>query len=226
MRRFAMALLVVAMFGALLVLLVPALSGLYLFCIYSMPANSMVPVPHEPGLLFFAKYYDPLWVAIAGTLGSGVAAFADYEIVERAFRLPRIALTKESHFYQRCTRWFMRAPFLTTVLFSFTPLPILVVRVLAPAAGYSVWRYVTAMMLGRLPRFYLVAALGAAFPIPTWILVLLFVVLVAASWWLSARRPKPAPLPDEPAPRPDEPEPAADALDSDDESLAEPHAAG
>ena len=54
------------------------------------------------------------------------------------------------------------------------------VRVLAPASGYPFHRYLIALMLGRLPRFYAVAWLGHTFPVPTWALVLLFVVLIGS----------------------------------------------
>ncbi len=179
LKRFTVALMLVAIAGAALLLLRPAMSGLYLFTLYAMPSNSMMPFPHEPGLLFFAKYYDPILVAIAGTIGSGVVAFADYELVERMFRLPRVSRARESKLYKWSIKWFMRAPFWTSVAFSFTPLPIYIVRVLAPAAGYSVYRYVLAIMIGRLPRFYLVALLGHKMQLPTWLLVVIFFALIA-----------------------------------------------
>lgn len=179
-RSFGIALAAGGALGALVLLFVPWAAGLFLFGIYSIPSNSMVPVPHEPGLLYFAKYYHPFGIALAGTLGTAVAAFADYELVERALRHPRMRDTRDTRIYRFALRWLMARPFITVVLFAATPLPIYVVRILAPASGYPVGRYIAALMVGRFPRFYVVAWLGYIFPIPTWILILMFVALVAS----------------------------------------------
>lgn len=179
-RGFVVALALCAIAGMVLLYLAPGLSGLYLFGVYAIPTNSILPLPHEPGLLYFARFYDPLWIAIAGTLGTGVAAFADYEVVGLAMRHPKIKGARETRVYKWALRWLMRFPFFTVWLFSFTPLPIYVVRVLAPASGYPFWRYLCALMLGRLPRFYAVAWLGHTFPLPGWFLLLLFVALIGS----------------------------------------------
>jgi membrane protein YqaA with SNARE-associated domain len=176
---FFVALALCALGGTAIMAFWPELSGLFLFGVYSIPTNSIIPAPHEPGLLYFAKHYDPLLIAVAGTLGTAVAAFADYEVVERAMRHPRIRGAREARLFKWSVRWLMRFPFLTVVLFAATPLPIYVVRVLAPASGYPVARYVTALMVGRLPRFYAVAWFGHTFPLPTWFLATLFAVMVS-----------------------------------------------
>jgi membrane protein YqaA with SNARE-associated domain len=176
---FFYALLITAVFGGLVHWLFTDLSGLFLFWVYSIPSNSIVPVPHEPGLLYFAKYYDPLWIAVAGCLGTGVAAFADYGVVEVAMRHPKINGAREARLFKWSVKWLMRYPFATCFVFSATPLPIYVVRILAPASHYPVGRYVAAIMLGRFPRFYLVAWLGHLFKLPTWSLVAMFVLLIA-----------------------------------------------
>lgn len=191
LRRFTAALLVCGVGGGLMALIWPSTSGLFLFGLYSMPSNSMLPIPHEPGLLYVARYYAPLWIAVAGCAGSAVAAFADYEIVERALRLPKLAGARESGIYKWSVKWLMRYPFATIALFAATPLPIYVVRVLAPASGYSVWRYVAAIVVGRFPRFLVLAWIGHLFEIPIWVLVLLFAIFIAFLWhssWSSKRR--------------------------------------
>lgn len=179
-QSFCWALLLCAAAGALLLALKPDAAGIFLFGLYSIPTNSMLPLPHEPGLLYFAKYYHPFWIALAGTLGTAVVAFADYDVVERALTHPRIRSAQGTRVYRWAVRWLMARPFITIVLFSATPLPIYVVRVLAPASGYPLRRYIAALMVGRFPRFYLFAWLGYLYPIPTWVLVVMFVVLIAS----------------------------------------------
>lgn len=179
-RLFFYALVATAAAGVLILWLDPDAAGLYLFGVYSIPGNSIIPVPHEPGLLYFAAYYHPIWIALAGCAGTAVAAFADYGVVEAAMRHPKINGAREARLFKSAVKWLMRWPFATCFVFALTPLPIYVVRVLAPASGYPVWRYVTAITLGRLPRFFAVAWVGYLFPLPGWLLVAMFVLLIAA----------------------------------------------
>jgi membrane protein YqaA with SNARE-associated domain len=179
-RRFVWALLGFAVAGAVLLLLAPDFSGLYLFALYSMPANSFLPVPHEPGLLYLARYYDPWMLALAGCVGTAAAACIDYPVVKAAFRHPRIRRARSTRLYHAAVRSLMRYPFLTIVVFAATPLPVYVVRVLAPASGYPLWRYTAATMVGRFPRYFAVAWIGSQIHIPTWALLALFVILIGA----------------------------------------------
>ena len=177
-RWFTWLLAASAVLGLVIVLFFPGAAGIFLFGLYSIPTNSMIPAPHEPGLLFFAKFYHPVWIALAGTLGTAIAAFADYDLVGRAMRHPRIGRARDTRVYKAAVRWLMAWPFATIVVFAFTPLPIYVVRVLAPATGYPLHRYVIALMVGRFPRFLAVAYVGYVLPIPAWVLGLLFVLFL------------------------------------------------
>jgi membrane protein YqaA with SNARE-associated domain len=178
-RAFAIALVLCAVAGGVIVLFAPDLAGLYLLGIYSIPTNSIVPLPHEPGILYAARFYHPLGVALAGALGSAVACFADYALVEAALRHPRIARARRARLFRWAVKWMTRYPFLIVLLFAATPLPVVVVRLIAPASGYPVGRYVVAQLLGRFPRFLALAYLGHAFHIPGWILIAMFVALLA-----------------------------------------------
>jgi membrane protein YqaA with SNARE-associated domain len=179
-RRFCLALLGFAAAGGLILTLWPWLSGLFLFSIYSMPANSLLPIPHEPGLLYFARYYDPAWIALAGCVGTAVAAAIDYPVVKLAFEHPKIRRARNTKLYHLSVRWLMKYPFLTIFMFALTPLPVYVVRVLAPASGYPLWRYTLATMLGRFPRYYAIAWVGHLFHIPGLLLLALFAAMVGA----------------------------------------------
>jgi membrane protein YqaA with SNARE-associated domain len=185
-RSFYLCLCAIALAGAVMVLVVPRLAGLFLLGLYCIPTNSIFPLPHEPGVLYFAQFYDPLWIAIAATVASVVMSFADYAMVEAWMRHPRLGAVQHSRLFKWAVRWMKRWPFAIIVLFSLTPLPISVVRILAPASGYPVSRYIAAQIVGRLPRFYALAWLGAAIQFPTWALVAIFVATVGL-FWLSTR---------------------------------------
>src|SRR5437870_5185705 len=93
--------------------------------------------------------------------------------------------TSVSRFRSRhAARWsvaaFLRAPFWTTVLVIFSPIPDSAVRVLAPLGKYPLPRYLGAVALGRYPRLLLVASSGALLRIPLPLLVLASVGIVLA----------------------------------------------
>lgn len=181
-RAFFLALTLCAAAGTLVVWLAPELAGLFLLGIYSIPSNSIIPVPHEPGILYFAKFYHPALVALVATVGTVIVCFADYAIVEAAMRHPKISGAREARLFRWSVKWMTRYPFLIIVLFTLTPLPIYVVRVLAPASGYPIGRYILAQIVGRFPRFLALAYVGYLFPIPGWALAAMFVALLVAMW--------------------------------------------
>jgi membrane protein YqaA with SNARE-associated domain len=179
-RAFLLALAAYAVLGMIVLAFVPDFAGVFLLGAYCIPANSVVPVPHEPAMLYFAKFYDPFWCALAGTIGSLIACYADYAMVGAAMRHRALTKTRNSRLFQWSTKWMKRYPFVITVLFSFTPLPIAIVRILAPAVEYPVRRYMLAQIVGRFPRFYILAWIGHAIMIPTWVILGLGIVLLLA----------------------------------------------
>jgi membrane protein YqaA with SNARE-associated domain len=185
-RAFLLALAAYAVIGVVVLALVPDLAGVFLLGAYCIPANSIVPVPHEPAMLYFAKYYAPFWCALAGTLGSLIASFADYALVGAAMKHRALRSTRESRLFQWSTRWMKRFPFAITVLFSFVPLPISIVRILAPAVEFPLRRYLLAQIVGRFPRFYILAWIGHTLMIPTWAIIGLGIVLLM-SFLIGAR---------------------------------------
>ncbi|HSD85856.1 MAG TPA: VTT domain-containing protein [Kofleriaceae bacterium] len=186
-RAFLLALAAYAALGALTLVFAPDMAGVFLLGAYCIPSNSIIPIPHEPGVLFFAKYYDPIWIATAATIGSLIASFADYAMVGAAIRHPFFRGTRESKLFRWTLRAMKRWPFAIIVLFSFTPLPISVVRILAPAADYPIGRYALAQIVGRFPRFLILAWIGHVLMIPTWVVLALLGVLLL-SLYLSSRQ--------------------------------------
>lgn len=185
-RAFFIGLCLIALTGGVILMVAPSLAGLFLLALYAIPSNSVLPIPHEPGVLYFARFYDPLWISLVATAASVVVSFADYAIVEAALRRPSLNAAQRSRLWRWAVRWMQRWPFPIVVLFSLTPLPISIIRVLAPASGYPISRYVIAQIVGRIPRFYALAWLGQTVHFPGWILILMFVALLV-TFWLSGR---------------------------------------
>ena len=148
---------------------------------YSIPGNSFVYLPHEPAVIFAGAVYQPWLVAIVGGISTMVAAIVDYYVVRKVFEFKKVASVKETPLYKTAVRYFSWRPWLTVALFAISPLPFYVIRVLAPSAGYPIWRYVSACVVGRIPRYYLLALGGAWVPVPLRYLILMMVGLIAAT---------------------------------------------
>jgi len=159
---------------ALALFAAPAVGGLVGFIVVTMwvngPVGIFLPATYEPIVMLFGRLYPPLWVALAGVLGSVYVEFLNYHLYARILHAPRLALLRENAVVQRMLPLFQRAPFFTVWLCSWSPLPHWTVRVLAPLGGYSVTRFLCATALGRFPRLWFFAALGAL-PIPPRVLM-------------------------------------------------------
>lgn len=145
---------------------------------YSIPANTAISVfPHEPVLIYFGKVAN-LWIsAAAATAGTLVAGIMDHAVFVPVLNLQRLTGYKEKAFYRKAIGYFQRWPFPTLVVTGFTPIPFFPFKFLAFSMHYPMWKYVIALVVARFPRYYLLALIGSAFPVPTWILVLSIVVI-------------------------------------------------
>ncbi len=133
----------------------------------------LMPAAYEPILAHFGGLYPPAEVAALGTLADLMVEYVDYHVFRALCGGARARQALQHPMVQRAIRWFNRAPFLTTFIFALTPLPDWALRLVAPAAGYSVPRYLLAMGLGRFPNFLVFAAAGAIWHPDARVLVLL-----------------------------------------------------
>jgi ribonucleoside-triphosphate reductase len=141
---------------------------LSLFFWYSIPGNSFVLLPHDPAVVYAGTLYPALLVAVVGGAATAIASAVDYWLIRRAFHSKTVGKVKETRLFRWAVRWFRWQPFLTIIVFALTPIPFYPIRVLAPAADYPAWRYVAAVVVGRIPRYYLIALGGAWASRVTW----------------------------------------------------------
>jgi len=143
------------------------------------PLSPVLPTAFEATLLYYARLYPAWLLALAGTLGASVAEAVNYRLVDWAAELPKLATLKT----RKTVRWsvaaFLQAPFWTTVLVIFSPIPDSAVRVLAPLGRYPLAKFLGAIALGRFPRLYLIASVGLLVRVPVWLLLASGVALVA-----------------------------------------------
>lgn len=152
---------------------------------YSIPGNSFVYLPHEPAVIYAGAMYQPWLVASVGGVATMMAAIVDYFVVRKVFEIQKVAKVKHAPIYRAAIRCFRWCPWITVVLFAISPLPFYVIRILAPSSGYPWWRYVSACVVGRIPRYYLLALGGAWVPVPSRYLILMMLGLIVTTIILS-----------------------------------------
>ena len=172
--------------AAPIALLFPASRPLILLFLYTIPSHSVIPLPHEPAMVVAGKLYDPLLVALVAGVATFISSFLDYETVNFLFNRTRAGDAREHRVYQGCVHYFLKAPFVSLVIAAFTPfVAFYPFRILGPTSGYPVRRYMLAVFIGRVPRFYLEALLGHALSWTNTVLVGTLVLLVC--WAILAR---------------------------------------
>lgn len=155
-------------------------NGLLVLVLYCFPSEFLIaPVPHEPVLIYFGKIYAPWLVALVSVLGTLVVETLNYHafgFVADARPLRRVV---RSPLIGRLVALFGRWPFVTLVIGGLAPLPFYPFRFIVVLARYPIRRYLAAVAVSRLPRFYLMALLGAATRLPDGVFAAIFLVFLS-----------------------------------------------
>lgn len=154
---------------------------------YFFPGNVL---PQEPAVMYAGTIYHPGFVVLLFSLSTMTASFIDYFTITKLLKFRRFAPLKRTSLYQAAVRCFYWRPWWTIVVFAFTPLPFFPVRVVALGSGYPLVSYVSANIVGRVPRYYLLAIGGAWLTIPLMYVLLagLALGLIPSLVMLLARR--------------------------------------
>lgn len=142
------------------------------------------PFPHEPILLMVARDHGAWACAFASTWGALVSALLDYKLTLPLLHRPGVrAKYVNTGIYRWSSRWFGRAPFVTLVVAGLTPIPFYPFKFLALAWGYPKSWYLISLVIGRTPRYWMLAYLGYVLQLPNWSLVLLALALLVAAYF-------------------------------------------
>ena len=149
---------------------------------YSFPSEFLIAiVPHEPVLLFFGKFYQPLTVAVVAVIGTVMTEAINYSVFK---------LVTDSNFFQKIrhrkmatkiVELFNRTPFVALLVAGLTPVPFYPFRFLVVLARYPLVKYLLAVFLSRTPRFFILALAGYMIKIPDYLLIVIFIVLISVA---------------------------------------------
>jgi len=148
--------------AAVVWMVAPAYRGLAWYGLYAIPAHMLVSfLANEPMLFAAARDYPPALVAVTGTAGCLVAIVLDYALigwfVTRSFVRTEL---EDSRVVRAARRVFAKAPFVLIVASALLPVPFYPVKILAIVNGYPLSRFIPALILGRIPRFWFLAVIG------------------------------------------------------------------
>ncbi len=160
----------------------PQYNKLIILLLYSIPSQFIVAViPHEPIIFYYSKYFSPLMVTLVTLLGTLFAEYLNYMLVKLFFTIPKVDELRKYKTFKYATHYFLRLPFISLVVAAITPVPFYPFRIIAPASEYPLSKYLLALVVGRSPRFYILAYFGYMVPLPNEIIIVVFIVLLALS---------------------------------------------
>jgi len=167
----------------LLLHLLPGGDGLVLFGLYTVLSSVIItPFPQEPAILYYAKFYSPWVVTTIVTFGSCFSGLLDYWLLPPL--LSHCAISEKfenSRFFQKALAFFRISPFWLLVFVNYSPIPLTPFRLLSIVEGYPLWKYEATLLVGRAPRYYMLAFLGYMLQPPTWALGVFALMLVVVS---------------------------------------------
>ncbi|MFW6160520.1 MAG: VTT domain-containing protein [Acidobacteriota bacterium] len=153
--------------------------NLWVLFFYSFPSEFLIAlVPHEPVILYFAKFYSPLTVAAVAAVGTLLTEFLNYSVFSYVADWSPVQNAMKKKTVSRIVSLFNRSPFLALWIAGLTPVPFYPFRFLAVMASYLRWKYLLAILTSRTPRFFILAWFGHQFHIPDLLLAGLFLVLI------------------------------------------------
>jgi len=149
--------------------------------IYAFISNvALGLVPHEPVVIWYGSQIGVWTTAVIATAGTVAASWADHRLFSG--HLARIWHRTHGAFQGRwlaaASRGFSRAPFAVVAASGLTPLPFFPFKVLAFTVEFPLGPYLAAVAAGRLPRYLLLAWLGAALTLPAWPFIIAFLLLL------------------------------------------------
>ncbi len=160
----------------------PQYNRLLVLFLYAIPAEFVIAIlPHEPIIIYFGKSFSPFTVAWVSVMGTLFIEASNYMLVTLCFKIPKLDELRNHDIFQKVSKYFLKAPFISLVVAAFSPVPFYPFRIIAPTSGYPMKRYLSATFLGRAPRFYILAYFGHTVEIPNKVIGLLFVILLVLS---------------------------------------------
>lgn len=149
---------------------------------YAFLSNvALAVLPHEPVVIWYGARHGVWPTALVATAGTVAAALTDHRLLVPLIGRATARRGAPSQGASLPERVFRRFPFAVITLSGLTPLPFFPFKALAFATGYPLGKYAGAVAARSLPRYALLAWLGASVRLPVWLYVASFTLLLVPS---------------------------------------------
>ena len=157
---------------------------------YAFLSNvALAVLPHEPAVIWYGARLGIWPTTLVATAATVAAAVVDHRLFVPLIK--RVAARRPHRGATFAERAFRRVPFAIIAASGLTPLPFFPFKALAFATEYPIGKYAGAVVARSLPRYALLAWLGAAVRFPIWLVVALFALLMIPSLRIVAWPPPP-----------------------------------
>jgi membrane protein YqaA with SNARE-associated domain len=154
-------------------------TNLLVLFFYSFPSEFAIALlPHEPVLIYFGKFFNPLTVTVVALSSTLVVELSNYFAIRYLIDFQMFQKIKTSALVNKVVKLFNKAPFLAIWIAGIAPIPFYPFRFLVVLAKYPAWKYILAVTLSRGPRFYLLALAGKLLKIPNIVLIVFTTFLI------------------------------------------------
>ncbi|MFX0203088.1 MAG: VTT domain-containing protein [Candidatus Hodarchaeota archaeon] len=153
--------------------------SLWILFIYAFPANFIAAVvPYDPAVIYFGKFYSPLYVTLMGVSSMTLVEGINYSVLSSIANTKMLLKIGHNKFINRIITLFKKAPFVALCVAGFLPIPFYPFRFLVVLSRYPFTKFVLAVLAAKLPRIYILALLGYLIDIPDYLIMLFFILLV------------------------------------------------
>ena len=160
---------------------IASLVGFFLVTIWvNGPISFLFPAVYEPILMSYGRLVAPILVAFVGTAGTVYIEFFNYRLYQTVLATRYLTVARKGKMSRWIVSSFSKAPFAVLVLCSIA-LPYWPARIASALTGYSLHRHLLATAVGRMPRLWFFAALGATWDIEIKYILMITVTLVIAA---------------------------------------------
>lgn len=152
------------------------------------PIGIVIPVALEPLIFEVSKYEAPISVTVVSMCVLLYAEYFNWRVFSWVINHDRLRSVRDRRLVRLSVEHFSRAPFATVAIVAMSPIPFWIIRAIAILNRYPIRRYFVAMTLGRLPRLFVLAWLGARLRVSTMVLVFAVAVITLASVFMARGR--------------------------------------
>lgn len=151
---------------------------------FTMLGNSLAMVPYDWYLPAYVQVHEAAMGIVLATFANVVVEFWNMDVLARLLAREGTVGFRRNKVTTRFLHWYRKAPWWTLTVTGCAPIiPFYPCRFLATLARYPMWRYQSAVVVGRSIRYAGLAGLGLVLPIPP---VVYFILgAIALTYFLS-----------------------------------------